>query len=562
MYDIFLSYSRHELTIADQLYERLTEQGHRVWFDIKGIPVGTQWQDTIFEGLDRSDVFVLLVSNSSMASPNVRAEWERALEKNKRIILVQFETPKLPDDPAFQPLLKCEHLQLYTGFDKGVKTLCETLQSPYKEPDTPLPQGGHRMLPWARRFHFINIFRLILDITSLSSFLILVVPALLNDRAGQAFSLLSNSVLISLFISVLVLGWLGFRIYNTWQFRYRNHIRQFIYIDLFASFLIYFSFIMEESDILLDAFIRPVIDIGGQLRFIYIVAIIIQAILLNTRHLDLWGGARGAKRHERATQAKFWHYLGWVKLENIPSYKVAVEYHQKDRFRAKQLLSHLERYHQVVDVEQDPNYIFILMSRDNKAPSASVKDILVNTDNTNNSAIVPILLDNTSYRELDREVTSYQALNWSDGVTRSALHLLSIELDEPDKLMRQLGVFPLKSKKVPHHINRFQIGLLALVLFNIFMLIFLIASFASEYPNNEFPIFDIVAISLFSYFCFRSVSALFNVWRRGSVLWVTGFNWVIILFILSLTGVGIPFAIVIALTWMDGEARWWFSKPN
>lgn len=87
---VFLSYAREDTVAAHQIRLDMESAGCRVWID-KRVAPGEAWMREIESAIDRSDVFVALVSRAAYESYYVRAEQLRAKRKGKRIIPVILE---------------------------------------------------------------------------------------------------------------------------------------------------------------------------------------------------------------------------------------------------------------------------------------------------------------------------------------------------------------------------------------------------------------------------------------------------------------------------------------
>src|SRR5690349_2387749 len=93
---LFISYSRNTFYFVESLAYELREAKLTYWFDVEQLEVGEDWQSDIDKGLANCQALVLIVSNASIASPNVRYEWETARKANKPIFLALFEAVELP----------------------------------------------------------------------------------------------------------------------------------------------------------------------------------------------------------------------------------------------------------------------------------------------------------------------------------------------------------------------------------------------------------------------------------------------------------------------------------
>ncbi len=96
MADIFISYSTLDRHHALTLVERLRAAGHSVWIDQQGIGAASSWSNEIAEALDNCKAFILLMSETSLASKNVVKELALAAEADKHIIPVELGSVTIP----------------------------------------------------------------------------------------------------------------------------------------------------------------------------------------------------------------------------------------------------------------------------------------------------------------------------------------------------------------------------------------------------------------------------------------------------------------------------------
>src|SRR5512142_1503993 len=88
MSDVFISYSRKDIAFARLLRESLQQKEIDTWIDWERIPVGVRWWDEITSAIEQSNVFMFIISRSSIGSPVCKNEIMHALKNNKRIIPV------------------------------------------------------------------------------------------------------------------------------------------------------------------------------------------------------------------------------------------------------------------------------------------------------------------------------------------------------------------------------------------------------------------------------------------------------------------------------------------
>ena len=80
--DVFISYSRSDSDIAEKLYEALTAQGKRVWYDKKNLTDGGYFMDEINKAIKTAKYFVPILSDHITKEKNdshvYRNEWDTA----------------------------------------------------------------------------------------------------------------------------------------------------------------------------------------------------------------------------------------------------------------------------------------------------------------------------------------------------------------------------------------------------------------------------------------------------------------------------------------------------
>ena len=93
---IFISYARDDVAFARDLRERLLALGHAPWMDLFDIPAGVRWPDEIDRALRSADAIIGVMSPASMASENVKNEWDWAIANSRRLILLLTEPCEIP----------------------------------------------------------------------------------------------------------------------------------------------------------------------------------------------------------------------------------------------------------------------------------------------------------------------------------------------------------------------------------------------------------------------------------------------------------------------------------
>ncbi|NET35763.1 MAG: TIR domain-containing protein [Cyanothece sp. SIO1E1] len=85
--DAFISYGRADSKVfAIKLRDHLTQQGLKVWFDTKDIPLGVNYQNQIDDAIEKAHNFLFIISPHAVNSPYCAIETQLAVKCNKRII--------------------------------------------------------------------------------------------------------------------------------------------------------------------------------------------------------------------------------------------------------------------------------------------------------------------------------------------------------------------------------------------------------------------------------------------------------------------------------------------
>ena len=119
----FISYSRRQLYFAESLALHLQKENLNIWFDLQQLHAGTVWSDSLKDGISEAKTLVLIVSKASLASEYVEVEWKGVAAKSGQLVLVIFESVKLPDELKGLPTF-----DFRTGFEKNISALSSYLK--------------------------------------------------------------------------------------------------------------------------------------------------------------------------------------------------------------------------------------------------------------------------------------------------------------------------------------------------------------------------------------------------------------------------------------------------
>jgi hypothetical protein len=138
--DGFISYAREDRDLVDRLHAALLERGKKTWVDWEGIAPSAEWLRTIFEAIDRAQVFIVVISPDLLQSRTCMMEEVRhALEVGKKIIPIvgrDFVDDDVPEAHAgsMEGLRKLNYVFLRQGddFPRGVDELVRALETDHE----------------------------------------------------------------------------------------------------------------------------------------------------------------------------------------------------------------------------------------------------------------------------------------------------------------------------------------------------------------------------------------------------------------------------------------------
>ena len=84
---VFVSYSRRDHQIVNEIVEGLKGYGIKVWLDIENLLPGQQWEVQIRKALENASGLLVFVSSASMESDFVRAELKAMVEGRSGLII-------------------------------------------------------------------------------------------------------------------------------------------------------------------------------------------------------------------------------------------------------------------------------------------------------------------------------------------------------------------------------------------------------------------------------------------------------------------------------------------
>jgi TolB-like protein len=101
--DVFVSYASQDAAIANKVVAALERERLRCWIAPRDVTPGARYADAIVRAISAAKVFVLVLSESGIASSHVGKEVERASSKKRPIIALRIDA--VPLTPALEYFL-------------------------------------------------------------------------------------------------------------------------------------------------------------------------------------------------------------------------------------------------------------------------------------------------------------------------------------------------------------------------------------------------------------------------------------------------------------------------
>ena len=129
---IFISYSRNNKDFALELANELRASGFNIWFDLLDIPTGSRWDDEIERALEQCEIFMVILTPSSITSDNVKDEIGYAIDSNKRILPILLKDANVPLRLRRFQYVDFTDISYNEGIDRAKELLRKLIDEPAK----------------------------------------------------------------------------------------------------------------------------------------------------------------------------------------------------------------------------------------------------------------------------------------------------------------------------------------------------------------------------------------------------------------------------------------------
>ena len=136
---IFISYARANEEAVRGYQAKLERIGYTVWRDTEALRGGMAWRKQLHQAIQRSDVVLLFLTPSAVASDNVTLEWQKAQDMEKPLLPLLLEACDVPSElqPVQYHRLDQPQALGWEGVLRDLRELEDRLNPPPAEPKPP-----------------------------------------------------------------------------------------------------------------------------------------------------------------------------------------------------------------------------------------------------------------------------------------------------------------------------------------------------------------------------------------------------------------------------------------
>ena len=132
--DVFVSHSVKDKAIAEAIVARLEADSVTCWIAPRDVVPGADWGESIIDAIEASRIMILIFSQNADASPQIKREVERAV--NKGVYIIPFRVDEIPPSKSLEYFISTSQWMdafsppLERHFDNLAKTVKALLKKP------------------------------------------------------------------------------------------------------------------------------------------------------------------------------------------------------------------------------------------------------------------------------------------------------------------------------------------------------------------------------------------------------------------------------------------------
>ncbi len=99
-HDVFVSHSVKDKAVAEAIVARLEADSVICWIAPRDVVPGADWGESIIDAIESSRIMILIFSRNADASPQIKREVERAV--NKGVYIIPFRVDDIPPTKSLE----------------------------------------------------------------------------------------------------------------------------------------------------------------------------------------------------------------------------------------------------------------------------------------------------------------------------------------------------------------------------------------------------------------------------------------------------------------------------
>jgi TIR domain/YARHG domain len=135
--DVFVSHSIKDKAVAEAIVARLEADSVTCWMAPRDVVPGADWGESIIDAIESSRIMILIFSRNADASPQIKREVERAV--NKGVYIIPFRVDDIPPTKSLEYFISSSQWMdaFSPPLERHLDNLAKTVKAVLKRP--PLP---------------------------------------------------------------------------------------------------------------------------------------------------------------------------------------------------------------------------------------------------------------------------------------------------------------------------------------------------------------------------------------------------------------------------------------
>ena len=136
-HDVFVSHSVKDKAVADAIVARLEADSVTCWIAPRDVVPGADWGESIIDAIESSRIMILIFSQSADASPQIKREVERAV--NKGVYIIPFRVDDIPPTKSLEYFISTSQWMdaFSPPLERHLDNLAKTVTAVLKRPSLP-----------------------------------------------------------------------------------------------------------------------------------------------------------------------------------------------------------------------------------------------------------------------------------------------------------------------------------------------------------------------------------------------------------------------------------------